>query len=92
MRNLPEYNAAKKNVISATVAWKTYKMCQVGASAVMTPIGTRQRDSSNMSLIRSNSGPMSNAPAIDANPIQMYIIDISAVLLDVRTSMAGSVV
>ena len=37
-----------------------------------TPIGTRQRDSSNMSLIRSNSGPMSNAPAIDANPIQMY--------------------
>jgi len=45
-----------------------------------------------MPLIRANSGPMSDAPAIVASATQINTVDISAVLLDVRTSMAGIVV
>ena len=51
---------------------------------------TKQKVSSNKSFTRSNSGPINNVPEVKASPVQMNICDISAVLLDVQTSMSGS--
>ena len=73
-------------------AWKAARLVQVGATDAKTPMNRKKRDSRNMPLRRSNSGLMSITPTAFPSPNQMNIIDICAVLDDVRTCMAGSVV
>jgi len=51
---------------------------------------TKQKVSSNKPFTRSNSGPINNVPEVKPTPVQMNICDISAVLLDVQTSISGS--
>jgi len=78
--------------INAARAWKAARLVQVGASAAKTPMSKQQTDSSSMLLRRSNSGLISITPTAFPSPNQMNIIAICAVLDDVRTCMAGSVV
>jgi len=83
----------EKNAVAAAIrAWKTSRFVQVGASAPNTAIITKQKDSSSNPLTRPYKGPISMTPTMVDGPIQINIVDISAVFDDVRTSMSGSVV
>jgi len=86
----PEYIPALKAELRAARAWNTIRRRQMGSNAMDTLHTRKQKASSNKPLTRSNSGPINNVPEVKPTPVQMNICDISAVLLDVQTSMSGS--
>jgi len=87
---MPDITAKLKTLANAVMAWKTGKLGQVGASPKAIP-SSKRYDSSWIPLVRSNKRPNARAPRPMASPIQMSVVDISAVFDKVITCTLGKV-